>query len=322
MTCILPQDVQASCAITIEDARTETPVRTVLLGGREKAVAIFDCDGRWQMRRLHEILHSYISSKFAQEFENVRNYAEPLTGATLEFKPGVDDVIRVCLQRVHIFRPTSSMSLATTLRSLPNYLQRGDAANQELLMLFIDSISAFHHADKWRAEEAAILAGSTPLQNRGAEVQRADLKPMTHILSALQSLQKTLGIVTFITNWALVTSEGKSVNNQKYENSKPFYGQHLLPPYPAIPNHPNQPAYSFAITHHITLPGTEFAILPYPPGTSLADALQDEERRAVVEDSRVTAIIRTPLPDPGDQTKSIATGSFEFAIRDYSIAID
>ncbi|KAG8916192.1 hypothetical protein FRC01_003306 [Tulasnella sp. 417] len=340
MTCVLPLEISITCTLPSHDdsvaADASSSTRTVWLGGRGKAVAICDCDGRWSMIRLHDIIHSYLATKFTQAFGNIQAQGPEIPDAALQFTPSTSEIAKQCLKRAHLFRPTSSMSLATTLLALPTYHQQ-KMPDQELLMVFVDSISAFHHSDKWMIEEANLASRSAT--NRTAAGQpsapRADLKAMTHITKAIQALQRSHGVITFITNWALVTPDNKSLNNYIYDNNKPFYGQHLLFPYPPPPgsNQSHVPTRHitagssssppFTITHHISLPGTEFAILPFPFGTSFADALEDGERRAVVEDQRVTALIRTLKTTPaGDSPNAVAVGSFEFAIRDHSIGVD
>ncbi|KIO25212.1 hypothetical protein M407DRAFT_25436 [Tulasnella calospora MUT 4182] len=340
MTCVLPVEMSITCSLSSSEAPSTTSIfastRTVQLGGRGKAVVICDCDGRWSMLRLHDIIHSYLSTKFAQNFEVVQGQASNIPNATLQFTPTASEIAKQCLKRAHLFRPTSSMSLATTLLALPTYHQQ-KMPDQELLMVFIDSISAFHHSDKWVTEEANLAP--RPSTNKTAAGQplapRADLKAMTHIIKAIQPLQRSHGVITFITNWALITPDNKSLNNYIYDNNKPFYGQHLLHPYPQPPGSSQSHVQGrhatavptgfppFTVTHHITLPGTEFAILPFPVGTSFADALEDEERRAVVEDQRVTALVRTQQGTPeGDSPNAIVLGSFEFAIRDRNIGVD
>ncbi|KAG9019309.1 hypothetical protein FRB90_004022 [Tulasnella sp. 427] len=336
MTCVLPPVASITCTATSQEtlasAESSGSSRDIALGGRGKAVMILDCDGRWSMLRLHRIIESLLSVKFSEAFADMQIQLSRIPNLTLLFTPSPADVAKQCLKRAHLFRPTSSMSLATTLLALPAY-HKQKMPDQDMLMVFIDSISAFHHADKWAIEEANLASRAKSGANKTAPVPpRTDLRAMTHITNAIQALQRTHGVITLITNWALITPDGKSVNNYIYDNNRPFYGQHLLAPYPQPPGqvHPHARQVvsvptnsSFAVTHHITLPGTEFAILPFPAGTSFADALQDEERRAVVEDQRVTALVRTfRTPTDGSPPTEVAVGSFEFAIQDRSVIVD
>ncbi|KIO25220.1 hypothetical protein M407DRAFT_25443 [Tulasnella calospora MUT 4182] len=340
MTCVLPVEMSITCTLPSSQAPSAANIsystRIVWLGGRAKAVVICDCDGRWSMLRLHDIILSYLCTKFAQKFEDVQVQASNIPNATLQFTPTASEIAKQCLKRAHLFRPTSSLSLATTLLALPTY-HRQKMPDQELLIVFIDSMSAFHHSDKGRIKEANLTPKPTTSTTGAGQpsAPRADLKAMTHITKAIQCLQRSHGVITLITNWALITPDDKSLNNYVYDSNKPFYGQHLLFPYPPPPGS-NQsniqshhaatvPASSppFIITHHITLPGTGFAILPFPIGTSFADTLEDEERRAVVEDQRVTALVRKRKTTPEeDSSSAIAMCSFEFSIRDHSIGVD
>lgn len=339
MTCVLPAETSVTCTLSYPEMpapnNTSSSERDIVLGGREKAVVICDCDGRWSMLRLYDIIESYLSAKFVQSFNDIQVQASDIPNAVLQFTPTASHLAKQCLKRAHLFRPASSMSLATTLLALPAY-HKGKMPDQELLMVFIDSLSTFYQADRWRIEEAKLASKAKASTNKTETGQpippRADLKAMTHITNAIQALQRSHGVITFITNWALVMPDGKSLNNYIYDRNKPFYGQHLLSPYPQSSHSHPQTLHAagtptshppFTITHHITLPGTEFAILPFPVGTSFADALHDEERRAVVEDQRVTALVRTLKTTPeGNQPNEIALGTFEFVIHDHSIGVD
>lgn len=339
MTCVLPAETSVTCTLSYPEMpapnNTSSSERDIVLGGREKAVVICDCDGRWSMLRLYDIIESYLSAKFVQSFNDIQVQASDIPNAVLQFTPTASHLAKQCLKRAHLFRPASSMSLATTLLALPAY-HKGKMPDQELLMVFIDSLSTFYQADRWRIEEAKLASKAKASTNKTETGQpippRANLKAMTHITNAIQALQRSHGVITFITNWALVMPDGKSLNNYLYDCNKPFYGQHLLSPYPQPSHSHPQTLHAagtptshppFTITHHITLPGTEFAILPFPVGTSFADALHDEERRAVVEDQRVMALVRTLKTTPeGNQPNEIALGTFEFVIHDHSIGVD
>lgn len=356
MTCVLPHRLTVSCAFDGD----EKPLSSsdIILGGRAKSAIVFDCDGRWKMSRLHAIISSYISSKLSQAFtpDAQENQATSDALRQLVFSPSVSDMVTDSLTRLHIFRPTSSLSLAATLLSLPTYHQQ-KMQGEEMLMLFIDSLSAFYHADKWKTEQAAVAENSARATQSGAKhppaagsttlppLPRVDTDAMTHVISTLQHLRRTLGIITFITNWALITPDGRNVVTLQPDVSAPWFGQHLPLPYPSIrPPSSSRPADNhlnsskLPITHHITLPGAVYSIPQYSVGVTFEQALDDEERYAAVTERKVLALVRTPVPlkkrgDADTQTAEknsqrgmvrddgFAEGAFEFSIRGSVIGV-
>ncbi|KAG8890928.1 hypothetical protein FRB98_002948 [Tulasnella sp. 332] len=347
MTCVLPNSATVSCDLGMQDAAAnEEPQHStsVLLGGRAKCAVIFDCDGRWRMGRLHAILTSYITSKFTRAFALDTTSQEI---PKLTFQPSIADLVVQSLSRVHIFRPTSSLALASTLFSLPTY-HRTNMPDEEILMIFVDSISAFHHSDKWRTEQAMLAENSlrnstrTPSTSRTAataqppssSLPRVDTNAMAHVINTIQMLRQNLGIITFMTNWAMITPEGKSVVNLNIDESAPWFGQHLSSPYPSLPEHPAPSTTGFTITHHITLPGTAYAVPQFPVGTAFARALENEERMSAVDHRKSIALLRTPITvtqsnhlegDPILKSKiqyGVAVGSFEFSVRDGFVGIE
>lgn len=345
MTCVLPNAVTVSCALDTAAADEPQYSSNVLLRGRAKCAVVFDCDGRWRMGRLHAILTSYITSKFTRAFAPDTTAREI---PALSFTPSVADLVAESLSRVHIFRPTSSLALASTLLSLPIY-HREHMPDDEILMVFVDSLSAFHHSDKWRAEQATLADNSlrdsagrtTPSTQRVAasssstsSLPRVDTNAMIHVLNTIQSLRQDLGIITFITNWAMITPDGRSVANLNIEEFAPWLGQHLSPPYPSLPVREHPTAGAFAITHHITLPGTAYAVPQFPVGTTFAQALENEQRVSAVEQRKSFALLRTPITvaqrehieaDPvlrGKLQDGVAVGSFEFSVRDGFVGVE
>jgi len=207
----------------------------------------------------------------------------------------------------------------------------------EILMLFIDSISAFHHADMWKVEQAALAANSarstgkipqkTHLTSSSTlSVHHVDPNPMNHVISTIQSIRRTLGVVTFITNWALITPDSRSVVSLQPDVSAPWFGQHLIPPYPSISSVGLQEtSHTLPITHHITLPGVEYSIPQFPVGVTFAQALNDVERRTTVEERKIIALVRTPIQKEGsgvERHSGLASGIFYFSIRDDSIGVE
>ncbi|KAG8956108.1 hypothetical protein FRC03_010952 [Tulasnella sp. 419] len=219
VTCIVPHSINVELNVREISSQAERgkDKREVNLGGRGKSVIILDCDGRWRMKRLYTLLHSYLTSYFENAFDPP-SPAQGGSGANAlayDFTPSIESVAQKCLSLIHIFKPKTSLEVATTLLGIPSY-HRDHMPNQEILMLFIDSMSAFHHDDKRRIEQAGYAD-----RNSNGSTKRVDspqLKMMKHTLDAIQNLRTSLGVVTFLTNWALIGLDGKYSNNANFQN--------------------------------------------------------------------------------------------------------
>ena len=99
LTALLPARIELEL-----DGRTQS----FELGGKERNVVWFDCLGSFDIRRLATLLHCHLST------------ALPASAAPL-----VPSLVRRCLSQFHLFRPSTSLSLAATLSTLshpPHYL--------------------------------------------------------------------------------------------------------------------------------------------------------------------------------------------------------
>lgn len=234
LKCILPVETH------IPDSEGNKKIK-LDLGGWGKAAVILDNDMRWDILCLDSLLNSYLKPRLC-------GY---LSGE--ELQKHVEELVKESLCRVHVFRPTSSASVAATLLRLPAY-HRQHMPSQEIALLCVDSMSSFYWTDRYTLEQRII--GSTSDKS-------ALIFPMSRILFALQELRLNLGPVIVLTNWGLshLTSSGDIENDsadatQGELEHNLLYRQHLYP-FPApfespprlIPNAHKMPP----ITHHITL---------------------------------------------------------------------
>ena len=137
-----------------------------VIGGWAKAAFVVDTGGRFRVSRLRDILRDRL-----QRFLSV----ESALKATEQ-----------CLERVHIFRPTSSEQLAATLAYLPQYHMK-NLPKSELGMLAIHSLDSFYWLDRFTAEQ---------LQSAPAI--------SSNIYSALETLRSRYGFVTILIRWDAV----------------------------------------------------------------------------------------------------------------------
>ena len=101
-------------------------------------------------------------------------------------------------------------------------------------------------------------------------------------------------------------------------NVNEWFGQHLLSPYPRV-NALGDNKSLFRLTHHISLPLEPLP--PFPSGTTLSQALGDEERREMCREFQILGLVRTPVKRPGSDAITIKEGTFEISILEDSIRL-
>ncbi|KAL7285160.1 hypothetical protein ACG7TL_000252 [Trametes sanguinea] len=289
----------------------------VELGGWGAAAILIDTDGKFNIRRLHELLMSRLRSFLGDD--------DPLDAST-----SIEDLATEYLQHLHVLRPTSLTQLAITLLNLQHYHATNTRLqDKEIGLLAIDSLSAFYWRDRYALEQ---LRDSADNQSRGS----LPPNPIYHVLKALAKFRTSHRPVILMTNWGLNPLAKPSANG---EPGSPFYRQHLHPfPAPFEPHgaaeaisslEASQPTgqnatarsgtrsrHSDAILplhHHITLHPSP--IDPFPVSFSLADALRHEDMRAVlVKKGEIRGLVRTP----GRAT----IGEFTFRIGEREVLVD
>ncbi|KAG8688614.1 hypothetical protein FRC09_012824 [Ceratobasidium sp. 395] len=313
MTCVLPYYA------TIRAEGSEDAFE-VLLGGRNKSVIVCDCDARWSLLRLHTIISRYLHERLASATsESQPNIDSEMNDATSA--PTTSEVVSDALKRVHVFRPTSTLSLATTLMALRGY-HKSRMPNETIGMLMIDSISAFHWLDRWATEQleksSSQVPVDLPLAPTGStsmvphlQQLRPDINPLRHVLNAVFQLRELFGMVTFFTNWGLTTLESQ------LPSSITYFRQHLRAPYPS-PFDTESPHSKFRLMHHITIP--QQGLPPFDAATSLEEARNDEARKEQLEQLRLYASVRTIAKRPGE-ANTIAESQFEFMITGNGVLV-
>lgn len=262
--CVLPR------VILLAGPRAEE----VFIGGWEKSAIVMNCDGRWSILRFHTLLLSHLANLLGPHVD-----ALPL-GTTLA------SIAHECLTRVHLFHPTSYISLACTLVSLPSY-HATDIPNSEIGLLLIDSMSSFYWSN--RAEGERNPRNPTPFQ---------------YALQSLQSFRISHGPVIVVSNWALnplPAADGDQKHDPNAYVTSTFFRQHLGRPYPAPfddPPRANPNARLFPpVNHHITL--THNSIPPLPNGLTLSEVLtENKSREEAISAAEITGYVRsTEAPD-------------------------
>lgn len=224
----------------------------------------------------------YLQGRLKQAPFNISNTS------TYELRPSLEQFAESVLRYLHIFRPTSTIALAATLRCLPRYHTRS-MRGEDIFMLIIDPINPLYWHDRWVVEAADT--------NQPRPVARP---PLHAAISALHELISVYKPITLLTNHALIPLAQTSA----------FYKQHLPPPYPSpfdAHTHTRSKESTLSLTHHITLPLPRIA--PYLPTMTFEAACSDSERREMVEECDIVGFLRTPGTLP--ETK---VGRFHFGI--------
>jgi DNA-repair protein XRCC2 len=275
---------------------------TTQLGGWDKAAVIFDTDGTFNVSRLHELLIGRLVRLFP---------TDPAANMSAE------DLARTVMEKVHIFRPTSSAQLAISLLNLPAY-HMAHLPHDEIGFLAIDSISSFYWPDRFTLEQINSSGNTT-----GGKLSVAS--PLHHVLTSLQKIRLSHGPVIALTNWGL-----NPLTKPTQDSAPPtFYKQHLYP-FPTLPKqyqsnapyateanlaadpHPDT-ATMPPLTHHITLPFV--SITPFGPGILLDEAKERESkyRQELVTNGEVTGVVRT--------SGSTRVGRFTYRIMDNEVLV-
>jgi DNA-repair protein XRCC2 len=281
-----------------------TPVAhlTTKLGGWDKAAVVFDTDGTFSISRLHELLLNRLTRLFPDGF------------VPDAVNTSVEDIAMNAMKRVHVFHPTSSVQLASSLTNLAAY-HMAHLPDDEIGFIAVDSISSFYWPDRFTLEQ---INGST---QRGMSNAAS---PLRHVLISLQKIRLSHGPVITLTNWGL-NPLTKPTQNSGHTT---FYRQHLSP-FPTLSQHqPNTPSTTEAnpatnsipdpvtlppLTHHITLPFV--SITPFGRGISLDEGKEQESkyRKELITKGEVVGIVRT--------SGSTRVGRFVFPIGDHEIFV-
>ncbi|RHZ49840.1 putative Rad51 family DNA repair protein [Aspergillus thermomutatus] len=130
----------------------------IRVDGRASAVVFIDADGRFDAERLRTVACGLIDRKLkAHSGTGSRETPEGQIHPPLLTTEELESIIVASLQHVHVFRPQSSSSLLSTLKSLQAYLldiSRHYSSHRPLHAILIDSATAFLWQDKLRDDVA------------------------------------------------------------------------------------------------------------------------------------------------------------------------
>ncbi|KAF9891931.1 hypothetical protein FE257_002894 [Aspergillus nanangensis] len=247
------------------------------LGGRESALVFIDTDGRFDAGRLHAVTRGIIRKRLEA------TPADPDADLPPYTEEDIETTLTISLQHVHVFRPQSSTSLLSTLKTLDTYLlniSRHLSATRPLHGIFLDSAGAFFWPDKLHDE----FARTEDIGRSAAEIEHDRQQKTSFYLSdmyadlvaELKRLQRRFGcVVVYTTTSTWSARSGPRGGSNAYQPSGPFdlYNPHSsAPKTPSFRSSLPPPWGSFPTLRLVV---RRDAVRPFPPIMTPADA-QDE----------------------------------------------
>jgi DNA-repair protein XRCC2 len=298
MTTLLPY----SMTLPLKMRGSSLPPRDerIDMGGRGTSAVLFDTDNKFSVAALERMLTAHILKRISAHCKTVPQ----LYNASVA-PEAVREQVLLALSHLHIFKPTSTVALAASLKTLSSHLLEV-APTENVNLLIVDSMSAFYHQDRFASEQSG---GQAP-------------HPMRHVMNALAEVRSTIAPLIVLSNWGL-----SPLPPDRQGRPSPFFRQHLASPYPApyaegssipIPFDPVRPLKRPAnlplnLTHHLTLHSP--APAPYPAGTTLKQVMVDLARRSTAPTKTVEVHLRLPGA-PGGAGANTAVGTLEYRLRD------
>lgn len=187
----------------------------IVIGGKNRLVVWFDCtENRLDIRRLATLLHSHLLGQIiAVEGVNARAPELPLL---------IQELVTTALTSLIVFHPTSTLSLAISIRNLPDYYKASNFL-KEINYVIVLGLSELQHADL--VSSASVAASSTK------PLSPSHQPAMRHLLSSLAHLRSTLSPIIFLSTYILTLNASTSA---KSHQNFPFYPPSLPPPFPTL----------------------------------------------------------------------------------------
>lgn len=120
---------------------------TLELAGQENTLVFVDCDGKFDVQRLYQIMFDYILFT-----------ARKMDGKIKILPSDISRIARASLDHVHVFRPRSLESTISTIGSIPEYLIKQSSphksACRKLHSIIVDGASTFLWQHKAKDESS------------------------------------------------------------------------------------------------------------------------------------------------------------------------
>ncbi|GAA5927649.1 uncharacterized protein JCM15063_005956 [Sporobolomyces koalae] len=279
--------------------RLERDVVQIVVGGKEEQVVWIDCTAReFDIDRIVRILRAHFVSVINQ-------YRRP-KGIGPPTDQELDSLVEECMTRFYVFSPTSTLQLASTIQTLPEW--HVSTGGDELAYILIDGMTEFAWLDQYDREV-----------ERNTKKTLQTVPPLRLFSAALARLRHVLAPLVFITQWVLRPSQPVATPSQQ---NLPFYRHHFTPPlYPSLtstvplePDNPLAPIYYpssssavFPINFHLTLHPAPKPV--FRKGISLGMVLKEGVRTDRAKERQTEGIVCVLREAGGNEV-----GSWEMTI--------
>ena len=164
--------------------------KKIPLDGREGAIVWFDTDGRLSTQRIYTILHSEITR---------RSRSSP----SLSVRE-IEQISIISLANLHIFRSQSSLSLISTIRSLPTYLlnpAHHHSSARPLQAIIISNLNAFLAQDRF---DSNTEISNRPAMHHQPYIPNSNFFMSRHVdlVHAFREIQKIFDCVIIAGSWS------------------------------------------------------------------------------------------------------------------------
>ncbi|KAF9787147.1 hypothetical protein BJ322DRAFT_1053800 [Thelephora terrestris] len=180
--------------------------------GWDKSAILIDLDHTFDVHRFKHLLKTHIRV-------HIPNSEEDL-----------DLFVDLLLQKLHIFRPESSVQFAVTAANIPNY-HSSNMPEEEIGLVAVDCLSSFYWQDRFLGEQ--------PRDGKPSGIEKA--------LNSLEQIRQLHGSVIAYTNWGLPSARHNP------ENSSPFYPQHIPQLHSPFAGEPQISHSILPVTYHMTM---------------------------------------------------------------------
>ena len=205
----------------------------VPLDGKLSAVVVLDTDGRFDVRRLAHVMRSHILQRKDSYNTTVKSTLQSNndtaqsteTAASVQLsEDAVENLIKISLQHIYIFRPQSFASQLATLSTLPSYLLSSTAhksSHRPLHSILIDSVSAFY----WQS-----LPSTTATDSNANS--KPSPSPYATLTSRLRTLQSQFHCPVITTSWSVGARPHLPSLWQNFVTVRLVVGRKAVPPFP------------------------------------------------------------------------------------------
>lgn len=187
------------------------------VGGKEEVVAWVEGGSRrFPVEKLAALLKKHLR-------DAIQRYRAP-KGLGAPKEEELDGLVEEALSRLAVFRCSSTVQMAVTVRDLPRWAAERARENgedePEVGVVVIEGLSEFAWADQWARESAA-----------ASHTSASSPPGLRYLLAAIAHLRRTLSPLIFLSQWVFRPSSISTSSSSTSEENLPFYTHHFGPPH-------------------------------------------------------------------------------------------